>query len=143
MKRRELEAYVLACLLIDPKLFNKLIVSEKHFKSYGYILTFFKEFYKRYKSLDIALMMTTVKDESHTQLSITLDYLMEVFVIPTHFDDYQKALITMAKTSAKEEWLRKKIYEKATELFIGNIDTDEFTREINSLYKNAERIKWE
>ena len=42
----------------------------------------------------------------------------------------------------KEEWLRKKIYEKATKLYVGKITVKQFNNEIKRLYEQAEKIEW-
>ena len=44
--------------------------------------------------------------------------------------------------SKKEEWLRKRIYEKATRLYVGSISVEQYNEEIKRLYEHADRIPW-
>lgn len=138
----DIEESLLACLLINPDLMSELKVEEKHFTKYGYIFTFFKEFYAKHRNLDITLMFSIVKSSSEMVLMDAITYLLEIFVIPTHFQEYQDKLIEKYCTSKKEEWLRKKIYEKATKLYVGSINLETFNFEIKKLYNQAEKIDW-
>lgn len=137
-----LEESILACLLISPQYMESLIVDERHFKKYSYILTFFKEFYLEYHNLDITIMFSVVKDSSQIQLLDAITYLSEIFVIPTHCMEYQKRLLDMYVKSKKEDWLRKKIYEKATMLFVGRMSLNSFNEAVNKLYEKADSIEW-
>ena len=42
----------------------------------------------------------------------------------------------------RNEWLIKKIYDKASNLLVGNIEINEFIRELKSLYRKADEIEW-
>lgn len=138
----DLEETVLACLLLEPTLMEQLIVEEKHFTKFGYILTFFKEFYAKHRNLDISLMLSIVKSSSEMTLMDLITYLADIVVLPSHFVDYQKQLIAQYSQSKKEDWLKKKIYEKATKLFMGSITIKQFNFEIKKLYEQAEKIDW-
>ena len=138
----EMEESILACILIDPTLIEKLRVDERHFKKFDYILTFFKSFYEKYNNLDISIMFTIVKNSSEMTLMDAITYLLDIFVLPSHFEEYQDRLIDIYKKSKKEEWLRKKIYEKATKLYVGKITVKQFNNEIKRLYEQAEKIEW-
>lgn len=138
----EMEETILACLLIEPSLMQRLRVEEKHFKKFGYILTFFQQFYAKHRNLDVSLMFSVVKGSSEMTLMDAITYLLDVFALPTHFEDYQDRLLAQYKFEKADEWLRKKIYEKATKLFVGDMTTKEFTNEVNKLIKQAEKIEW-
>lgn len=138
----EMEENILACILLEPTLIEKLKVEEKHFRKFGYILTFFKTFYEKYHNLDISLMFSVIKSSSEMTMLDTITYLLDIFVITTHFDIYQKRLIEIYKKDKKEEWLRKKIYEKATKLYVGTINVETFNKEIEKLYEYAKKIEW-
>jgi hypothetical protein len=138
----DLEETILACLLIEPTLMEQLIVEEKHFKKFGYILTFFKEFYAKHRNLDISLMLSIVKSSSEMTLMDLITYLLDLVVIPPNFADYQKQLIAQYNQSKKEDWLKKKIYEKATKLLMGSITIKQFNFELKKLYDQAEKIDW-
>ena len=76
----ELEEDILACLLIEPKLIESLEVEEKHFKHFGYMLTFFKSVYKKYQCLDINIIFSVIKGTQEMQMLDMMTYLLEVFV---------------------------------------------------------------
>lgn len=138
----EMEETILACLLVEPSLMQRLRVEEKHFKKFGYILTFFQQFYAKHRNLDVSLMFSVVKGSSEMTLMDAITYLLDVFALPTHFEDYQDRLLAQYKFEKADEWLRKKIYEEATKLFVGDMTTKEFTNEVNKLIKRAEKIEW-
>ena len=138
----DMEENILACMLLEPTLTEKLIVEEKHFKKFGYALTFFKEFYAKHRNLDVSLMLSVVKSGSEMTLMDLITYLLDVFVIPTHFMEYQNELLNQFSRNKKEDWLRKKVYEKATKLYIGDISIKQFNFEIKKLYDQAEKIDW-
>ena len=138
----EMEETVLACLLLKPKLIEKLKIDEKYFKKFGYILTFFKNFYAKYHNLDISIMLSIIKDTSQMTLMDAITYFCSIFVLPSHFEEYQNRLIEMYKISKKENWLRGKIYEKATKLYLSEIGTKKFMDDINYLIKRADEIEW-
>lgn len=142
MNYADLEDSILASLLVCPEYMESLIVEERHFKKFGYILTFFKEFYSQYKNLDLNLMWSVVKGDSQEKLLEAIEYLVGVFAMPTHCLDYQKRLLKIYAKDKKEDWLRKKIYLKATSLYLGNSTLEEFNNEVNRLYKKAEEIEW-
>ena len=137
-----LEESILACLLLEPKYMNKLIVEEKHFKKFGYLYVFMKQFYQKYHNFDTTQMLAIVKGGSQLTLIDGITYLLSIFVVPTHFMEYQKQLIDMYGRSKKEEWLRKKVYEKAMKLYVGSMSLVEYNQEIAKLYKEADRIPW-
>lgn len=138
----ELEETILSCLLIEPTLIDSLKVSEKHFEKFGYILTFFKEFYKKHQCLDITLMYSELKGSSQVQFMDLITYLTEIFVIPTHFEKYQNKLIEKYATGKKDKWLSGKIYDKATKLYMGSISVNEFYSELKKLNEYANKIDW-
>lgn len=138
----DLEESILACLLLNPNNMKKLIVEEKHFKKFGYLFVFMNEFYKKYHNFDTTLMLAVVKGNDELTILDAITYLLDIFVIPTHFMDYQNKLIDMYGRSKKEEWLRKKIYEKATRLYVGSISVEQYNEEIKRLYEHADRIPW-
>ena len=138
----DLEESVLACLLIEPKYMEQLLVEEKHFRKFGYVFTFLKEFYAKYKCFDITLMFSLVKGSSEMTLLDTISYLTEIFVIPTHCEKYQKQLIDFYYRTKKNEWIRKKVYEKSMSMYVGNISVERYRYEINRIYEKAEKIEW-
>lgn len=138
----QLEESILACLLIEPKYMENLIVEEKHFRKFGYVLTFLKEFYSKYKCFDITLMFSLVKGMSEITLLDTITYLLEIFVVPSNCLKYQKQLMILYNTSKKEEWVKKKIYEKTMSMYVGNISVERYREEIDRIYDSAEKINW-
>ena len=138
----DIEENILACILLEPSLIEKLIVDERHFKKFDYVLTFFKSFYAKHRNLDVSLMLSVVKNSSEMTLMDVITYLLDIFVMPNHFDDYQRELLNQYNKSKKDDWLRKKIYEKATKLYVGEFDIKRFNMEIKKLYEQAEKIDW-
>lgn len=138
----EIEESILACILLEPTLIEKLRVDERYFRKFDYILTFFKEFYAKYHNLDITIMFSIIKSTSEMTMLDAITYLLDIFVIPTHFEEYQNRLIEIHRKNKKEEWLRKKIYEKATKLYVGSINVDMFNKDIKKLYEYADKIEW-
>ena len=138
----DVEETILACLLLKPELINKLKVSEKDFTKFNSTLTFFKEFYAKYKNLDISIMFSVLKGNAEMQMLDMITYLSEIFVLPTHFNEYQERLLDRNAQTKKEKWLSGKIYEKATKMYMGNISLNDFYKEIESLKINANKIDW-
>lgn len=138
----DLEETILACLLIDTNLFEHLKVEEKHFKKFAYVLTFFKGFYKKYKCMDITLMLSKLNGFNQMEMMDMVTYLSEIFVLPSHFEEYQNRLIERYKEDRKEKWLKDKIYEKATEMYMGNMSLSDFYKELKRLNENVKKIDW-
>lgn len=142
MKYGDLEANVLACLLLKPKLMENLKVEEKHFKRFNDVFVFFQLFYKKYKTIDVGMMFNVVKSSSQYKLIETIEYLSDIFVTVSHFDNYEEQLLNEYRSSKKDNWLRKKIYDKTQEMYVGNISVDKYIQEILYLEKKAREIDW-
>lgn len=138
----DLEENILACLLIEPSYIDKLIVDEKHFRKFGYVLVFFKEIYSAYKCLDINLMFSSIKTDNEKKLVDIIEHLLSIFVVHTHCLEYQKKLLKIYSETKREEWLRKKIYEKATKFYIGKINLEEYQNEVNKMIIKSQNIEW-
>ena len=67
-------------------------------------------------------------------------WIIEKEPFPSYFNDYQNELIRLYEQSPKEKWIINKIYEKANDLIVGNIDIKNFRNEIDIIYNNAEKI---
>ena len=138
----DLEETILACLLIEPELIKELKVEEKHFKKFNYVLTFFKEFYKKYKCLDISMMLSILKGTRQVQMLDVITYLTTIFVVPTRFIKYQDRLLDRYSRDKKEQWLSEKIYEKATRLYMGGMTLQEFYKELKRLNDYVKEKEW-
>jgi len=138
----DIEETILACLLIEPKLVEKLRVNEEHFTKFEYVLTFFKRFYQKYHTLDITTMLSLLKGSNELRMMEIITYLVEVFALPTQFETYQDRLIERYGISKRDKWLSKKIYEKATDLYVGTISLDEFYKELKKITNYAKEREW-
>lgn len=135
----DLEETILACLLIKPELIEELKVEEKHFTKFGYVLTFFKKFYTKHRCLDISLMFSVLKGSSEMKLLDIITYLLDIFALPTHFEEYQRELITNFEKNKKKEWVVTKIYDKASDLYMGNMELDKFYEDLIKLKRFLEK----
>lgn len=131
----------MACLFINPDLVKTLIVKEQHFRKYGYLLTFVKEVYKSRGTLDLALLDDYVNKKT-SGLSILIDIVSNTFVIPNNFRLYENELIRLHNQEKKEKYLREKIYEEATKLYLGNISSKIFYKKIQELKERVDKIEW-
>lgn len=138
----ELEESILSCLIIDAKLMKKLKVEEKHFQHFGYLFVFLKEFYDKYKCLDINLIFSKVKGMTEMKLMDALTYIADIEITSSNFDTYQNELIDRYKKGKVDEWLRKKIYEKATQLLVGKIDIAKYLTEVERLVEYSHTADW-
>lgn len=137
-KYKDLELSILSCLLQRPKLMEETILEDKHFIKHQKIWLFMKSFYKKFKNFDLTLMMSISKNQYRIVEYII--WIIEKEPFPSYFNDYQNELIRLYEQSPKEKWIINKIYEKANDLIVGNIDIKKFRNEIDIIYNNAEKI---
>ena len=135
---KELEKSILSCLLLNPKLMEQLILEDKHFVSTQRIWQFMKAFYNKFKTFDIRLMVSICKDK--WQIINYIMLLLDIEVTTHNFDKYQKQLIELYEESKKEKWIIEKIYELANNLYVRNIELENFDNELKKIYKDANEI---
>lgn len=131
-----LEESLMCCILLKPQLINELYVSESSFMNTQNRkwLVFFKSFYKEHKTLDLNLMVGSIKDEA--QCNELVDYFVRMIdIVPSAslFYEYQESLIE----NYKNEKIKKEIVD-----FPKNTKTvDDLVEEINKIQSETCIIK--
>lgn len=137
-KYNNLECSILSCLLIKPDLMNEVILEDKHFVNYQRVWQFMKKFYKKFGNFDIVLMCSVANNQYKF-----MDYIIDILNYEptyTNFDLYQKQLIDLYSEEEKDKWIIKRVYEEVCDLWVRNINTNEFKKKIDDIYTNAEEI---
>jgi hypothetical protein len=134
----DMELNVMACLLINPKLMDKVIVEDKHFIKHQRLWQFMKAFYKKFKTFDLQLMYSVCSDKYHIVNYTT--WLVTIDTMPSHFDLYQKRLIEQYEESKKNKWIIDNIYKVANDLYVRNISIEAFKNRVDEICNNAEKI---
>lgn len=142
MQYDKIEEAVLSCFLIEPNLMRKTMLEDKHFYKYKFVYVFFKEVYDMYKSLDINVLFSCIRETSEEPLCNALTKILDVFVIPTEFYAYEKRLIIQYGVKKRDEWLKEKYNEQMIQLNIGKINVDEFRQNINDIYEKSNTVNW-
>ena len=134
----DLEMSIMSCLLLKPKLMEELKLEDKHFKKHYRLWQFMKAFYKKYQTFDVILMFSVCKDKF--QIIKYLQMLADIEPVPSNFNKYQDQLIELYKQKKKERYIIENIYTLANDLYIGNIDLNQFKNKIKEAEENAEKI---
>ena len=137
-KYGDLEITILSCLLMKPDLMEKIKLEDKYFIKNKRIWLFMKTFYKRFKNFDIPLMLSVASNKYAIREYIKR--LLEIESMPSHFETYQEQLIRSYNETKKNKWIREKVYELATKLYVTTITPDEFKNKIDQMYKDADEI---
>ena len=122
-----IEKSILNCLIINPKLFDKLKVNSRYFRNHHRLFNFLKECYDRFGKLDISLIGTICKNPSEA-----LDYIadiMDTTSISANFELYQNQLILFHKDCLKIE----DIHKLEQKLYKREIDIEQFEEEIKMI----------
>ena len=122
----EYEELIFACLLLKPKLFDELMLEEKHFIEYGKVLHHFKLLYLKYKTV-------TVSSLTENQDIVPIDTVAEWInndAIPSNFSFYQTKQLELYKNYEINTY--SKLLESK------KIELEEFINKISQL--NQENI---
>ena len=133
-----LEFSILSCLLIKPELMEKIILEDRHFKKTQRIWQFMKSFYKKFKTFDVNLMYSVCKNK--WQLIEYISLLLDFEPTANEFDKYQQQLIELYEEQEKDKYIIEKVYKLANELIVRSISTNDFKKEIDNVYYNANEI---
>lgn len=133
-----LEFSILSCLLIKPELMEKIILEDRHFKKTQRIWQFMKSFYKKFKTFDVNLMYSVCKNK--WQLIEYISLLLDFEPTANKFDKYQQQLIELYEEQEKDKYIIEKVYQLANELIVRSISTNDFKKEIDNVYYNANEI---
>lgn len=135
----DLELTILSCLLQRPKLMKQLKLEDKHFKKYKKIFVFMKAVYQKFGNFDLTLMTTVSKNKY--QIMDYIELLIDKEPAPSKFKQYQDLLIELYAQSKKEEYLKERIYELATNIYVGNVELKRFEEKLKMIYKTADLIE--
>ena len=135
---KDLEYCILSCILINPELMEKVTLEDKYFTRSNRMWQFMKAFYKKFKNFDINLMYSVCKDKY--QIIAMVEILLDYDAVPNNFEKYQKQLIELYNEENYEKMMINKIFEKANELYVRNININDFKEYIDKLY-NKEELK--
>ena len=135
---KDLEYCILSCILINPELMEKVTLEDKYFTRSNRMWQFMKAFYQKFKNFDINLMYSVCKDKY--QIITMVEILLDYDAIPSNFEKYQKQLAELYDEENYEKMMINKIFEKANELYVRNININDFKKYIDELY-NKEKLK--
>jgi len=130
-KYNDLELTIISCLLQEPKLMDRLIIEDKHFIRHQKIWLFMKSFYKKFGNFDFNLMYSVCKNKY--RIVEYLIWIIDKDGFISRFDEYQQRLIEMYEQDKNESEQIEKIYELATDLYVGNIKLEDFKKEMNKM----------
>lgn len=136
----DLEMNIMSCLLLKPELMQDLKLEDKYFIKHNKLIKFMRAFYKRYGTFDSVLMFNACKDKY--EMVKYLRWLADCCVIANAdlFNTYQNQLIELHERKKKERWIIEQIYELANNLYVGNIDLEQFKLKIKEIEENAEKV---
>lgn len=133
----DMELNVLTCLILDATNMEKLKIEDKYFVNYKRFWKFIKTFYEKYKTLDIALMVSFC--QSRKDLVCYLEMVCNNLALQHHFDYYQDRLVEMANESIKDKVIANKVYDLATDLLLKKINPREFDEKYQQLLKDCQQ----
>ena len=118
-----IEKSILFCLITKPRLFEEIVIQEKHFLKYKTVFQFFRNTYLKYKTLDTTLIL----DEPNSPISVEelLSIINDVAAFPSNFYSYEEKLIERYK-----EFCITKLAEK---LENKELSVEEFIEKIGML----------
>ena len=128
----DLEISILSCLLQKPELMEDTILEDKYFTKHKKIWLFMKAFYKRFNNFDITLMLSISKNKYI--ISEYICWLAEQEPAPSLFKQYEQQLIDLYNESEKEKLIINKIYELSNDLYVRNININEFKNKLEKIY---------
>ena len=128
----DLEISILSCLLQKPELMEDTILEDKYFIKHKKIWLFMKAFYKRFNNFDITLMLSISKNKY--RISEYICWLAEQEPAPSLFKQYEQQLIDLYNESEKEKLIINKIYELSNDLYVRNININEFKNKLEKIY---------
>ena len=134
----KLEQLVLSTILLKPELIEDKRLEDKYFISSKRIWSFMKSFYKKFGNFDFETMCLAASNKYKIMMYIT--ELMELEPTASRFEEYLNLMIELYNEERKEQWLRNKVYDLATEFYLKTIDYNTFKDSLDRIYKNAEEI---
>lgn len=132
----DLEINVLSCFLQKPELMQQTTLEDKHFIKNQRVWQFMKAFYAKFQTFDLILMYQVCKDKY--KIIEYLTWLLQVEPIVSNFEKYEQMLIRTYEENKKDKWIVEKIYSSANELYVGNINLNDFKNKIKKIEEQAE-----
>ena len=134
-----LETNILSCLIQKPELMNKLILEDKHFIKTQRLWQFMKAFYNKFHTFDLALMFSICKDKY--RLMDYFEWLTDSYpASESLFDKMQQQLILLFEESKRDKWIINKIFELSNQLYVRNIELNDFLVKVNETFDKADEI---
>lgn len=134
----DLELSILSCIVQKPELMEQVILDDKYFVKHKKIWLFLKSFYNKFHNFDLTLMYSICKDKYRI-----VEYIIWLMEKEPHlflFNEYQKQLMELYDELEKEKYIIEKIYSLANDLYVRNINSDEFKIKLDDIYKNTDEI---
>lgn len=134
-----LETNILSCLIQKPELMDKLILEDKHFIKTQRLWQFMKAFYNKFHTFDLVLMFSVCKDKY--KLMDYFEWLVDSYPpIESHFEKMQQQLILLFEESKRDKWIINKIFELSNQLYVRNIELNDFLVKVNETFDKADEI---
>lgn len=137
-KYNDLEMIILSCFLQRPELMKETILEDKYFIKNKNVWLFMKSVYKKFGTIDIALMSSVVNNKY--KLIDYIQWLLDVEPTPSRFKIYEKQLIDLYNETRKDKWIIEKVFQEANDLYARNINVNKFKERIEEIYNNAEEL---
>lgn len=137
-KYNDLELSILCCFLQKPKLLENTKLEEKHFIKHKKIFIFLKAVYKKFNSLDINIMYSISKDKYKVIEHIV--WISQYCAFTSLYQTYEQQLINLYEETKKNKYIIEKIYELANDLYVRNLEVNEFRNKIEKVYNDADEI---
>lgn len=128
----DVELDIMACLVLEPSLMEKIRVTDEHFTKHKRLWIFMKTFYDKFKTFDISLMYSACKDKY--QMVSCIEMLLDRTPTKNNFEKYQDLLIEQHTENRYEKWLILKICELSDNLYLKRINTSEYASKLRNLY---------
>lgn len=135
----DVELDIMACLVLEPNLMEKIRVTDEHFTKHKRLWIFMKTFYEKFKTFDIALMYSACKDKY--QIVQSVEMLLDREPTSINFEKYQDLLIEQHIENRYEKWLILKICELSDSLYLKQINTSEYASKLRNLYIQKKELE--
>lgn len=137
-KYNDLELSILGCFIQKPDLLDKTKLEDKHFIKHSKIFTFFKAVYKKFGTLDFNIMYSISKNKF--RIVEYMVWISEYYGFPSLYELYEQQLIDLYEETKKNKYIIEKIYDLANDLYVRNLEVNEFRNKVEEIYKNADEI---
>ena len=137
-KYNDLELSILGCFIQKPDLLDKTKLEDKHFIKHAKIFIFFKAVYKKFGTLDFNIMYSISKNKF--RIVEYMVWISEYYGFPSLYETYEKQLIDLYEENKKDKYIIEKIYDLANDLYVRNLEINEFRNKVDKVFENAEQL---